>query len=144
METQLDKMIFTQRRFMGLLLANLYGWHHRFTSLIDPPAHSINTWTICNGGAIDEMNASLNKWQKITKACYLNSRFSLPRNAQSKIPTRKWWQHWILKMMMIFQRNEWNAMQMDWWVNASVFGPFQHHILKASCMPFVWNSKHYQ
>ena len=83
------QMIFKQRRFMGLLLAKLYGWYHRFTSFIYPPAHSINTRTIWNGWATDEMNASLNKWQKITKACYLNSRFSLPRKASIQISNKK-------------------------------------------------------
>ena len=80
-----------RRRFIGLLFANRYGWHHRFTLFIATPAHPINTWTIWNGGAIDERNASLTNSNKWTKACYLNSRFSLPRNAQSVFPTRKWW-----------------------------------------------------
>ena len=129
-----------RRRFIGFLFANRYGWHHRFTLFIATPAHPINTWTIWNGGAIDERIASLTNGKNELKSVAKTHVFSLPRNAQSFFHKENDVHHWILKMVT-FQRNKCIAIQRDWCANTIVLGFMSAAFLKASGMPFVWNFK---
>ena len=121
---------------MGLLLTKLMvdiiGSHYLY---ILPPTPSTPEPSETEGRQMKWMHHLMNG-KKITKACHLNLRFSLPEMLNPKSQQENDDKHWIGKMMMIFQRYERNAMHRDW-VNASVLGPFQHQIPKASCMPFV-------
>ena len=69
-------------------MVDIIGSHHLY---ILPPTPSTPEPSETEGRQMKWMHHLING-KKITKACYLNSRFSLPRNAQSKFPTRKWWQ----------------------------------------------------